>query len=97
MEYDVTIVLNLFSKGRDKFSSGYRKLKLPFPPFIGLSLLSDSPIVFGKIDRVTWIESEGSFSCAIDYESSGIDDDLESLISEAKKMGYQKFERIYDT
>jgi hypothetical protein len=97
MEYNVTIILTLFRKGREQFSSGYRELKLPFAPFIGLALLNNSPMDFGKIERITWVESENRFSCSIDYESKGSDDDLEFLISEAKKQGYQKFDQIYDS
>ena len=96
MEYNVTIILNLYSKDREQFSSGFREIKLPFPPFIGLALLSNSPMDFGKIERITWVESESRFSCSIDYESKGSDDDLEFLISEAKKQGYQKIDEIYD-
>lgn len=95
MVYNVTIILNLYSKNRAKFSSGYRELKLPFAPFIGLSFLNGT-IDFGMIERITWIEPESRFSCSIDYESKGSDDDLEFLISEAKKEGYQAFDKIRD-
>jgi len=95
MEYNVTIILNLYSKNRIQFSSGYREIKLPFVPFLGLSFLTGT-MDFGQIERITWIESENRFNCSIDYESKGSDDDLEFLIKMAKKEGYQAFDEIYD-
>lgn len=96
MEYDVTIILNLYNKNRNQFSSGYRELKLPFVPFVGLSFLN-GPFDFGKVDRIAWTESENRFSCSIDYESKGVDDDLEFLIKMAKEEGYSSLDKIYDT
>ena len=96
MKYNVTIILNLYSKDKTQFSSGYREIKLPFVPFVGLSFLNGA-MDFGKIDRVTWVESENRFSCSIDYESKGSDDDLDFLIKMANKEGYQAFDKIHDS
>ncbi|MCL9783597.1 hypothetical protein M9194_19420 [Vibrio sp. S4M6] len=90
MQYDVTIIVHILNN--QKYLVGYREMRLPFAPFIGMSIQSES-VDFGALDTVTWIELESRFSCTISYERAHSPDDLEYILNEASSMGYKWVEQ----
>jgi len=99
MEFKVRIVLIIRSIDEKKWSGGYIDTMLPFVPFEGLEINGDR---WGTkpIKSISYSIKDESFHCITEDKEFETDDfdfvDMDFLIKEAKKDGWQGFEKIYE-
>ena len=99
MGYNVRIVLIIRSIDDKKWSGGYVDITLPFVPFEGLEVNGDRWTT-KPIKSISYNIKDQSFHCITEDKEFETDDfdfvDMDFLIKEAKKTGWQGFEEIYE-
>lgn len=93
MNFDVRLVLCIYSEDRKQLVPLHRDIQLPFVPFEGLEL-SVAP---RPIKRVSWDLEASRFTCHIEEQEFSVDDDfidLEFLAERAIEEGWSGSGRI---
>jgi hypothetical protein len=99
MEYKIHFTLTIRSLDKTKATTGYKKMVLPFVPFLGMRLeeklgLSE-PIV-----SISWSNEEQEFYCHIDSSEIEMDDgfdlDMDFLIDQARKNKWLKIGNVHE-
>lgn len=97
MEFQVVCILTIYDENRSRYTFGHRTTKLPFPPYLGLEVLSGG-VGFGVVNRVSWDEDSCLFRCYFEHEVDpmDVDDDINFQIEMAKRCGFEGFGEMYE-
>lgn len=93
MEYKTHITLTIRSSDNTKAVYFWKKLTLPFVPFIGLRINEKLTGSSEPVSSITWSQESQEFYCHIDSREVEMDDgynlDLEFLIEQAKDNDWE--------